>query len=460
MKKIKAKFNLPGGSEVIAMDEGTSASFVADPICTSLPYINANGFAFTKEGLQKKSVTMSRKPLNFMHEQKNIVGHVEKSGFSYDNEGRVTAFASGAMYRRIFPDLVEKMTKKDGFGMFKVSVEAGFEDFSWYLHEKTEENMLGANAELLHAGTDDELDDMGMFCMWLFGTVRGLKHRGKDVALVIGGESESCVFIGLAVTDELAGSAADQNTRISVLASEGMKATAARLRSSTITDDEITPFVMAMVSGSAEDVSSFGLTLEDRNELIESFVEECDELISVSSALRSDAAAEASEVAVVSEIPVEELLEELASEQISEVVSKTTDEVTEAMERQDKITRGYVRKIDNLILASRRKDKKLKKLEAEVAKEKENTAVKMEFAVAEVGCLNDKIEEMSNELLALRKFELASMDASDLASNFEEDIKKMSTSAYADFKKKFLGTSRPAPAKVNFEEQTKRALRS
>lgn len=476
-KKIKAKFDLGAKTEVIAMAEGSSASFIADPICTSLPFLNANRFAFTKESLQKRASSMSRKPLNFMHEQKNIVGHVEKSGFGFDNEGRVTAFASGTMYSRIFPDLVEKMTRKDGFEMFKVSVEASFEDFSWILHTEAEADKVGEDLEVVHAGSDPDLDDIGLFSMWLFGTVRGLKHRGKDVALLLGGESESYEFIGLAVTDELAGSAADQNARISVLASEMNGPVQFASKASMVKEADVTEFVLSMMIGDEASMEKFGVTKAERDLAVEEFKKSYGSILSAESMFRSP-----EDFIEEVEVPKELQSEVVVSEDGDEDEDEDGEEEGEAepevipgeiiysedllekhmlaaVSRQDELTREYVKKIDSFIVKMKkknriiaRKDKKIEALSAQIDADR----AKLED---EIKCIKDEFVEIKEEILALRKFELASLDSSDLAIRFEDDLKKMSYSAYVDFKKKFVGRQEKEIAKIDFEEQTRRAIK-
>lgn len=478
-KKIKAKFDLGGKAEVIAMAEGSSASFIADPICTSLPFLNANKFAFTKESLQKRASSMSRKPLNFMHEQKNIVGHVEKSGFGFDNEGRVTAFASGTMYSRIFPDLVEKMTRKDGFEMFKVSVEALFEDFSWILHTEAEADKVGEDSEVVHAGSDPDLDDIGLFSMWLFGTVRGLKHRGKDVALLLGGESESYEFVGLAVTDELAGSAADQNTRISVLASEMNGPVQFASKARMVKEADVTEFVLSMMIGDEASMEKFGVTKAERDLAIEEFKKSYGSILSAESMFRSPEDF-IEEVEVAKELQADVVVSENEEEEEEECDEGEEEEEAEpelvpgeiicsedllekhmlaAVSKQDELTREYVKKIDSLIAKMKkknriiaRKDKKIEALSADIEAQRS----KLED---EIKCIKDEFVEIKEEILALRKFELASLDSSDLAIRFEDDLKKMSYSAYVDFKKKFVGRKEKEIAKIDFEEQTRRAIK-
>ena len=201
---------------------GQGANLLADPVCDAWPYVNANEFIFLPDVLKKSYQTMENMPFNFMHDEKNILGHVSKAWTGekqIDVAGKpaqcVSMASTVVFYDHIFPELFDKISRGQTDDRFKVSVEAGFKDFKWALYDK---NSQDRTMESVPEGVNEDLDFLGFWGL-LFGTFAGIEYGGKQMACLMAPDSHEVKFVGLALTDELNGAAADQNTDLTVLGS-------------------------------------------------------------------------------------------------------------------------------------------------------------------------------------------------------------------------------------------------
>ncbi len=453
MKNLRAKITDATFRASAETEDKSLAFFFADPICTAYPFVNLNHFVFKPEALRKNVKSMNMKPLNFMHGDRDIIGHVNTSDFSTDNLGRVTATASGVLYRRIFPDLVEKMVNGQAYNMFKVSIEAAPNDLSWMLfnsYADIKETMTE------HAiGEDPALDDDAMFCMWLFGTLNGLKYNDKHVAAVIGGKSDDFDFVGLAVTDELNGGAADQNTRILVLASSENKVDAGIFIAAKASESGVAKFEIAkaILRDERELLAHCGICDEVKSALLEEFAKF--KSVWIEHSQPSEPEHEAKEEQEVEE-PVDGKDSKVAHDVVSaESVAETIAAlVLMKVEEADKTARKYMRAIESLKQAVS---------DAEV-----RAASMQEYAngLVEIGVkANKEFEEMRSERMDLRKHELVSLDVWDLAKDSEKDIVYMSLEEYSGLKKRLLSVQKPSKVESTsnpdevFEKQIRRVVK-
>jgi hypothetical protein len=448
MKTMRAKLgDISFQANASAEDKG-SAFFVADPICTSYPFVNLNHFIFKPEAIRKNVKSMAMKPLNFMHEQEKIIGHINTAEFGMDSLGRTTASASGVLYRRIFPDLVEKMVNGQSYDMFKVSVEATMNDMNWVLFSSYSDIKETSQEKML--GEDPVLDDDAMFCLWLFGTLNGLKYDGKSVAVAIGGQSNDFEFVGLAVTDELNGGAADQNTRIVVLSSCANTVDAGMFISAKAADSSVSKFeiVKAIVRDEKEFLVHCGIGEDVAKNLYDEFAKFKENWIPTKHESIAEDTTEKEAESVVSAV-AEESTDVISNESVAEAVAAL---VLARVEQADKTSRKYMRKIASL-------NSIVSNMQQRVVDAEKNLSNLVESSK----CVDSAIESLKSEIASLRKSELISLELWDVAKASENDIVYMSSEEYSEWKKKQLSVPVVAVKKNDvsrfFEEQTKRVVR-
>lgn len=196
------------------------ANLMSDPICTAFPFINDNHFIFFEDALIGSMKTMEGRPMNFMHDQTNIVGHVTKvwsdmKDVKMNQIPRTCKVLSSQMvfYDHIFPEMFQKITNGQADDRFKTSVEVQFKDLKWALFDK---NNPESTLELIAEGKSEDLDFLGFMAL-IFGTANGITYNGKEFGIAMAPDSKELNFVGLAITDELNGAAADQNTDLTVL---------------------------------------------------------------------------------------------------------------------------------------------------------------------------------------------------------------------------------------------------
>lgn len=196
------------------------ANLMGDPICTAFPFINDNQFIFFDEALRNSAKSMENRPLNFMHDQEHIVGHVTKAWVDnkevkYNNNpiNCQTLASTMVFYELIFPEMFDKIKNGQADDRFKLSVEVQFKDLQWALYDK---NDPSGTVEYFDEGSNEDLDWMGFWGMFM-GTFNGLEYNGKAMACAMASKSKELNFTGLALTDELNGAAADQNADLTVL---------------------------------------------------------------------------------------------------------------------------------------------------------------------------------------------------------------------------------------------------
>lgn len=451
MKVMKAKLGDISFRANSSESDKSSAFFISDPICTSYPFVNLNHFIFTPGAIRKNVKSMAMKPLNFMHEQERIIGHVNSADFGTDSLGRTTASASGVLYQRIFPDLVEKMVNGQPYDMFKVSVEAHMTDLSWMLFNNYED--IKETKQELFLGEDPVLDDDAMFCLWLFGTLNGLKYNDKNVAVVIGGQSDTFDFVGLAVTDELNGGAADQNCRIVVLSSATNPIDVGAFVSAKAKDVDMNKFdvAKAIMRDEKELLAHCGISDEIKSSLLEEFTKFKSMWIEHSQPQENDEETETEQVEIEGETIIAEEPKDktdvVSAESVAETVAAL---VLMKVEEADKTARKYMRAIATL-------NKKIEKTEEDVATANKN----IQSLIASAGNYEKTINSMREELSSLRKSELISLDIWELAK--EKDIVYMTSEEYVDLKKKLLSvpvvSTKKKESKTIFEEQAKRVTK-
>lgn len=205
------------------------ANLMGDPICTAFPFINDNQFIFFDDVLRNSAKSMENRPLNFMHDQEHIVGHVTKAWvdnkeIKYNSNPMTCQTLASTMvfYDLIYPEMFEKIKNGQRDDRFKLSVEVQFKDLQWALYDK---NDPSGTIEYHGEGINDDLDWMGFWGLFV-GTFKGLEYNGKSMACAMASKSRELNFTGLAITDELNGAAADQNADLTVL---GTFATARKL---------------------------------------------------------------------------------------------------------------------------------------------------------------------------------------------------------------------------------------
>lgn len=451
MKIMKAKLGDISFRANSSESDKSSAFFISDPICTSYPFVNLNHFIFKPEAIRKNVKSMAMKPLNFMHEQERIVGHVNSADFGMDSLGRTTGNASGVLYQRIFPDLVDKMINGQSYNMFKVSVEAQMNDMSWMLFDNYENIQESKQEKML--GEDPVLDGDAMFCLWLFGTLNGLKYNDKNVAVVIGGQSDSFEFVGLAVTDELNGGAADQNCRIIVLSSASNPIDIGAFVAAKAKEIDVNKFEVAkaIMRDEKDLLIHCGITDEIKQSLLEEFTKFKSVWIEHSQPQENDEEVEDEQGETDGEdLPTEEPKDNpgvVSAESVAETIAAL---VLMKVEEADKTSRKYMRVIESL-------NKKIAKSEDDIATANKN----LQSLVTASGNYEKTINSMREELSALRKSELISLEIWDLAK--EKDIVYMTSEEYVDLKKKLLSvpavSTKKKESKSIFEEQAKRVTK-
>lgn len=252
-------------------DEDSSvARFSADPIVTSFPFLNGNNFLFTPECLEKQASTMAHRPLNFMHNDRDIIGHCIRCTTTKSLPKNVIEAGcnglkvSGVFYKMLNRELYEEIVAA-GEGGFKVSMEAVSKKMEWVLYDGEEKSLMDTGSyEIVRPDQDPELHAIGRLHLWMFGTVRGLRYKDKNVAVMLGGQEGDLEFVGLALTDERMGpAAADQNTRFEFNATS--------IQSGEVTMASLSSALTSMDQSKLDEI---GISMEDAKVILGQFEKE------------------------------------------------------------------------------------------------------------------------------------------------------------------------------------------
>ena len=473
--------------------DSSVARFSADPIVTSFPFLNGNNFMFSPESLEKQASTMAHRPLNFMHNERDIIGHCIRCTTTKNLPKNVLEAGcnglkvSGVFYKMLNRELYEDIVAA-GDGGFKVSMEAITNKMEWVLYDGEEKSLMDTDSyEIVRPEQDPELHAIGRLHLWMFGTVRGLRYKDKNVAVMLGGQEGDLEFVGLALTDERMGpAAADQNTRFEFNATS--------IQSGEVTMESL---CSALTSMNKDKLDEVGISVDDAKVILDQFEREFGEK------LVEDVNEDSQDQEFDREYYVGDVRPLSVGSQVSSVVSLTCmgypycvypRSISLSNESEPKLglsalpeldsMKDSVEEIRNSIVESsaalksiaslaqdrvdieRLQNESLKakitelesSLDARVSEAREEFLVMAGQMNNEISCLTAKNKELEEEIQKLRTFELVCMGAS-IEFCKAKNLGSMSSSDYATMKSSLdfgVQAEKKSEIKVDFESQAKR----